>query len=497
MKNKEGTIEVYRLIAKLSKRDIIKLSRMTCKKHYHSYLVHPQCAFNDGILITTNNGKTIQLKEKIGFVDIETAGLQADFHYIFSYCIKELDGKMYKRVLTPKEVRNRKIRDKLLMKQFCKDVEQFTRVVTYYGCLTPEHKVLTADLIWKPAGDVSSKDELLSFEEDRKFNQVRNFKKTKVIHNFPYKEKVYEIKLDDGTELLATGNHPWLVQRNGLWDWRKTINLIHFNGNNTMQRILPLWSAEKDYYAGYLSAFLDGEGCINQHLKNRNYEKDWMFGISFSQKSPQIIEKLIQALKKHNFKYSIKSYDRNHPYMKKISILGGKGEILRFLGITQSAKSKKIELNNIGQVQKFREYKIKSVRYIGKKIVMGLGTKSGTYIAEGFGCHNSRFDLPFLRTRAIFWELDFPIYKSIYATDVYYIIKNKFRLHRNRMETACRTFGIPCKTHPINPEIWQDAMTGDRKALQYILEHNVEDVISLELLWKKVNQYALENKRSI
>ena len=57
------------------------------------------------------------------------------------------------------------------------------------------------------------------------------------------------------------------------------------------------------------------------------------------------------------------------------------------------------------------------------------------------------------------------------------------------MDDACRFFGIPSKATPLNPDIWQDALCGEKKAIDYILQHNKEDVISLEKLWKKVIDY--------
>lgn len=112
-----------------------------------------------------------------------------------------------------------------------------------------------------------------------------------------------------------------------------------------------------------------------------------------------------------------------------------------------------------------------------------------------------RFDLPFLRTRAEYWKLDFPEYKILYCTDVYNIIRNKFKFHSNRLGIVCDFFKIPAKKHPMKPEIWGQMITCNvikvRKALTYILKHNIEDVLSLEGLWKRVNKYCLKNKTSI
>ena len=113
-----------------------------------------------------------------------------------------------------------------------------------------------------------------------------------------------------------------------------------------------------------------------------------------------------------------------------------------------------------------------------------------------FGTDN-RFDLPFLRTRAVFWEADFPIFKEIKVLDLYPVIKRKFQLHRNRLETACDFFGIPSKAHRLKPDIWFKAMTGQKDALNWILKHNREDVQSLEALYHKVIKYANISDTSI
>ncbi len=110
---------------------------------------------------------------------------------------------------------------------------------------------------------------------------------------------------------------------------------------------------------------------------------------------------------------------------------------------------------------------------------------------------DNRYDLPFLRTRAVKWGADFPTYKELVITDVYDMVRRKLRLHRNRLETACDFLDIPCKEHRLNPDIWQKAMAGDKKALDYILKHNREDVISLEALWKRLFDYVRQANLSI
>ncbi len=111
--------------------------------------------------------------------------------------------------------------------------------------------------------------------------------------------------------------------------------------------------------------------------------------------------------------------------------------------------------------------------------------------------YGTGFDIKFSRARALFWDLDFPLYKSVKHTDVYYIVKNKIKLHNHRLGTVCDFFNIPAKQHRLDPMVWADAMVGENDALEYVLQHNREDVICLETLYKKLNGHFMINRRSI
>jgi uncharacterized protein YprB with RNaseH-like and TPR domain len=113
------------------------------------------------------------------------------------------------------------------------------------------------------------------------------------------------------------------------------------------------------------------------------------------------------------------------------------------------------------------------------------------------GYYSSRFDIPWLRTRAVYYKLNFPIYKEIKHTDLYDIMKHKFNLHSKRLAVVADFFDIKAKEHPMNPRVWFEAMKGDEKALKWILTHNIEDVNTTEELWDRVNNYARITETSI
>jgi len=111
--------------------------------------------------------------------------------------------------------------------------------------------------------------------------------------------------------------------------------------------------------------------------------------------------------------------------------------------------------------------------------------------------YGKRFDIPFIRTRAVFHNLEFPLYQALHHTDIYFTMRHKFKLHSNRLETVCEFFGIPAKQHKLKPDIWQAAMAGNKSALLYILQHNREDVNSTETLYKKLLGFSPVHNTSI
>lgn len=110
---------------------------------------------------------------------------------------------------------------------------------------------------------------------------------------------------------------------------------------------------------------------------------------------------------------------------------------------------------------------------------------------------NYRFDIPYVRTRAVKWGCDFPKQKELIVNDLYDTVRSKLRLHRNRLQTACDEFDIPSKGHRLDPKKWQMAQAGNKEALDWIYEHNKEDVISTELLWKRLVDYSSHPNTSI
>ena len=111
--------------------------------------------------------------------------------------------------------------------------------------------------------------------------------------------------------------------------------------------------------------------------------------------------------------------------------------------------------------------------------------------------YGQRFDIPFAKSRAEKWGLDFPAYRDLWQTDVYFIAKANLLLHSTRLEHVCNLLGIPAKGHKLEPEIWQKAQAGHEESLDWIHTHCMEDVTSLEAVWKRLQKYTVPAKRSL
>lgn len=113
------------------------------------------------------------------------------------------------------------------------------------------------------------------------------------------------------------------------------------------------------------------------------------------------------------------------------------------------------------------------------------------------GHYSTKFDIPFTRTRALVHRLDFPTIGEINHTDTYYMAKRLLCLNSNRQATVAETLqGEDIKTR-ITPKYWIPALRGDKKAIDYILDHNKKDTIQLEGNYKAMVRFTRNLKKSL
>lgn len=114
-------------------------SKLFCN-HRHSFEDHPRCfaAGNVNVeqakSIYEENGKPwYQLDgSKIGYLDIESDGLKADFSTMLTWCIKEKDGNIAYDSVTKDELFNGET-DKRIVESCVREMQKYKIICSYYG----------------------------------------------------------------------------------------------------------------------------------------------------------------------------------------------------------------------------------------------------------------------------------------------------------------------------------------------------------------------------
>lgn len=130
----------------------------------------------------------------------------------------------------------------------------------------------------------------------------------------------------------------------------------------------------------------------------------------------------------------------------------------------------------------------------------GRLVKSFIQAASGFdvliGYNSDRFDWPFLRTRALYHKIRFPGFDQARTLDAYWIARSKLRLRSKRLEVVAQHLGIPGKTR-LEPETWIRAALGNKRAIDYVLAHNIADCAVLERVHARLETFTKGSLKSI
>lgn len=105
--------------------------------------------------------------------------------------------------------------------------------------------------------------------------------------------------------------------------------------------------------------------------------------------------------------------------------------------------------------------------------------------------HNgAKFDVPFLRTRLARWAL--PPLPTKKLLDPVWLARNKLRMSYNSLDQLAGFLGVNKKTEVTAHEWMAASLNGDRKAMDYIVNHCVQDVLTLEDVIKAIKAYSTQ-----
>ena len=272
----------------------------------------------------------------------------------------------------------------------------------YGDCVSPDMRVLTADLRWVPAGDLVPGDKLLGFEENPSGRGIgRRYCVSEVETADIIKRPCYELEFEDGTVVRCSEGHRWLTRsteqgRLGTQVWVEARQL-RTGPLRTSRVVKPLdvWDADHTFEAGYVAAAFDGEGNLDQRADKR---KSQVFTnrLSFAQVDNPMLAEVERCLKEIGFDYTHASQERGgnacadgsqRQTIHRLTV-GKRSQLLRFLGsVRPSRLLPKFDSSALGRIN---GDVVKLVRktHIGEQDVVYLNTTSRTYFAEGLASHN-------------------------------------------------------------------------------------------------------------
>lgn len=256
-----------------------------------------------------------------------------------------------------------------------------------FYCLSPEHRLLTADLRWVPCGDLQTGDRLLAFDEEVPDGSVhRRWRWSEIVRSEPAVKECVRVVLEDGTDVVCTTDHPWLAQRldrpsSNPKRWVRADRLMEEAPYVT--RLLDTWEPARTYEAGWLAGMFDGEGSV---YLGKSASK-----LGISQRPGPVADRFTSWMKETGLDTTVCPRPSG---VNGFEVAGGWPEMLRALGtlrperlITrlQQLDVDRLSLRSRGNPR----VKVVAVEPVGPRPIQSIMTTTGTYVGEGFAMHNS------------------------------------------------------------------------------------------------------------
>jgi len=265
-------------------------------------------------------------------------------------------------------------------------------------CVPPDTRILMRDLSWEYAGNLQVGNKIIGLQEEI-VNHKRRLLEGTVTALAEDTLPCYDLYLADGTRLRASAEHKWLIRRHPA-DWPSqwaTAEQIHKTLQSPQRtkplhipRLVPMWEPKQDRDSGYLAGALDGEGCLQMRKHN--------FHITFTQCYNEMLDETRRVLDDLGLRYTLRHNAHANPKWKDTATLlitANRRDMFRLLMeirpprlvgrfLEQDLSASLLEARAVEHVE------ILEVAAVGPKAVVKMETDCRTFIAEGFGAHNSR-----------------------------------------------------------------------------------------------------------
>lgn len=424
--------------------------------------------------------------------DLETTNLNANFGYLLCGGWKVLGSKRAQviDITQSKSFKKDPTNDKELCKRLYDVLSEADMWITWFGCVTPEQRVLKSDLTWVPAGDLKVGDRLVGVDDKPcPGRRRRRYRLSEVLHHEILIRETVRVHLTDGSHIDVTPDHPFLIPTNKAnganWQWRRADALRE---GDWLTRVLPVWEPNHSWEAAYLSGLYDGEGSLSQF---RSTQGGTLTTVGLTQNEGSVLEEAHRCLEALGFEARVHSHHRaRDTKCKALFVAGGLPERLRFLGTVQPRRLlEKLDVDKLGSVFASQEGRTQVVRVegLGKKGIVGMSTSTETYLSEGFVSHNTYFDVPYLNSRLLRHNL--PPLPPVPHLDGWKVARYKLKLNSNRLQSVTSFLGLEDKT-PLDGPTWVKAMAGHRKSIKYVVEHCRQDCEVLQQVYERLKPLA-------
>lgn len=252
-------------------------------------------------------------------------------------------------------------------------------------CVDPKVRLLMADLTWKEAGDISTGDEVVSFDETRPVGRNQGQRlRTGVVEavSMIVRPRV-RIETDLG-DIVSSVDHLWLMSGSHLPDgkryrrWKSAIDVIP--GDRICFFSSP-WVVEPTWESGWIAGMMDGEGCLSLGLRP---------GITFAQNVGPEFDLYHRLMTERGFDLTTHVRPNGLGTIHLTQI----GEIARAIGTFAPERFKRRpDLRSLWEDRiidgRWRDATVQAVVPIARKgQVASIQTSTRTFIADGFMSHN-------------------------------------------------------------------------------------------------------------
>ena len=275
-------------------------------------------------------------------------------------------------------------------------------------CLAPETKVLKSDLRWVPIWTIRPGDELIAFDED--LGKTNKLRRSVVLDTSRQVARRIRVTTDDGRQVIATGNHQWVVSRRyKKRPGRRWVKTEDLRVGDKLAVFRSPWEHDTTYDAGWMSGILDGEGYVSNCGNGDR--------LGFAQNPGPVLERALRILDTRGFTYNI-SEDKK---CRQVQIHDSIRALGTFRPTRLIPKSTSLWEGLRSWNLKDHPVQVVAIEELPPGEVIGLSTSTKTVIAEGILSHNTMWESPQfpLEMRPYLTAADLIVVPSQFVKDIF------------------------------------------------------------------------------